>query len=165
MSTIRKLKEQVHQFIVLKVEGIILFIDRLYNVELCLTVCMCLCLCVAMHVFLLQKWTATITLCMFTTAAWCSCSEEISLRLTHSDPLSSTGNWSRWGVCVCALGCVLFECEHRFRVIFYSRWRAIIICVVKGEALHSNYPRLSITFFCSLQEIRYPAHTQTHTQA
>lgn len=41
---------------------------------------------------------------MFTTAAWCFCSEEISLSLTLSDLLSSTGNWSRYEY--------IFVCEY-----------------------------------------------------
>jgi len=48
--------------------------------------------------------------------------------------------------------CPIWVC--RFRVILYSRWRAIIICVVKRETLHSNYRRPSITFCSSLKEIK-----------
>lgn len=44
-----------------------------------------------------QRWTAITTRCTSTTAAWCSCCGETSLRSTPSDRQSSTGSWSRWG--------------------------------------------------------------------
>lgn len=152
--------------IVLKADSRILLNDTMFNAELrLLWACFCVLVWPCMPViFLFQKWTATITLCMFTTAAWCSCSEEISPRSTLSDPPSSTGNWSRWEVCVCVRVCMCVSLSVFYLSAsidlgwFSAAGEGLLLFVkVKIEAFHCNYRKPSITFFCSL-------HTHTRTR-